>query len=202
MKNFDVNFQYPLRLLVIIPALVAILIPLLRMPKKRRTLKKKLPAVLHSAVAILLALAIAGMQFSSVSSDQSVIVLVDESESTSKIREELDSTAQQIVDSLDSDIPVAAVCFSDKQYSLFDFDSQDRSIWTDNFLHSNSTNIEGALEHAASLFPVKPSFLAITEKIDADTLVYMLLEEINGRNVSSDPKEVAVPRKKRKRLFG
>ena len=153
MKNFDVNFQYPLRLLVIIPALVAILIPLLRMPKKRRTLKKKLPAVLHSAVAILLALAIAGMQFSSVSSDQSVIVLVDESESTSKIREELDSTAQQIVDSLDSDIPVAAVCFSDKQYSLFDFDSQDRSIWTDNFLHSNSTNIEGALEHAASLFP-------------------------------------------------
>ncbi len=49
---------------------------------------------------------------------------------------------------------------------------------------------------------VKPSFLAVTEKIDADTLVYMLLEEVNGRSVSSDAKEVAVPKKKRKRLFG
>ncbi|MBP0969694.1 MAG: MoxR family ATPase [Oscillospiraceae bacterium] len=49
---------------------------------------------------------------------------------------------------------------------------------------------------------VKPSFLAITEKVDADTLVYMLLEEINGRNLSDDPKEVVVPKKRRKRLFG
>ncbi|MBQ5412757.1 MAG: MoxR family ATPase, partial [Oscillospiraceae bacterium] len=59
-----------------------------------------------------------------------------------------------------------------------------------------------ALAYPVMRHRVKPSFLAITEKIDADTLVYMLLEEINGRNVSSDPKEVAVPRKKRKRLFG
>jgi len=49
---------------------------------------------------------------------------------------------------------------------------------------------------------VKPSFLAVTEKIDADTLIYMLLEEVNGRKVSSDPKDVAMPKKKRKRLFG
>ena len=59
-----------------------------------------------------------------------------------------------------------------------------------------------ALAYPVMRHRVKPSFLAITEKIDADTLVYMLLEEINGRGVSSDPKEVAVPKKKRKRLFG
>ena len=153
MKNFDISFQYPLRLLIFIPALAAILIPLLRMPRKRRTLKKKLPAALHAATALLLALAIAGMQFSSVSSDQSVIVLVDQSISTSKISEELNAKAQQIVDSLDSDTSVAAVGFGENQFTLFDFDSEDHRIWSDTFVRSAATNIEGALEYAASLFP-------------------------------------------------
>ena len=111
MRNFDISFQYPLRLLFFIPALVLILVPLFRITKKRRTVKKTVPAVMNAVLALLLILAIAGMQFSSITSRQAVVILVDQSASVTSADVEAVETAQQLYDRMHGETDVAAVLF-------------------------------------------------------------------------------------------
>ncbi len=153
MKNFELGFQYPFRLLLLIPALAVILIPYFRMPKKRRTLKKRIPAILHCLVSLLLALAIAGMQFSAVTSSQAVILLIDSSTSTDRVRDTIEDTAAQLASAIDRSTDIAAVRFADAQAEVLSFGSKDRDLLSFNEVHPNATNIEDALDFASSLFP-------------------------------------------------
>ena len=166
MKNFSVNFQYPLRLLIFIPALAVILIPLLRIPKKRRTLKKNLPALLRSITALLLVFAISGLQYSFSSSQQAVILVIDQSDSVSGVSEDMMTKVQEILDDIDSSTLVGVVKFAEKQAVLLDIGSEKRSLpvpattgtsalvyGADNPVGVSVTNLEQALDYAASLFP-------------------------------------------------
>ena len=166
MKNFSICFQYPLRLLIFIPALAVILIPLLRIPKKRRTIKKNLPALLRSIVSLLLVFAISGLQYSFSSSLQAVVLVIDQSDSVSSVSDEMLEKAQEIIDSIDGSVLVGAVKFAERQAVLFDFSAEDRTVIRpepkttaelvyggDNPVGVSVTNIEQALDYAASLFP-------------------------------------------------
>ena len=166
MKNFDLSFQYPLRLLLFIPALAVILIPLFRIPRKRRTLKKNLPALLRSIVSLLLVLAISGLQYSFSSSKQAVILVIDQSDSIISHNDAVLEKAQEIVDKIDSSSLLGVIKFAEKQVTLLDVNSDRSSFDTselvipENRVYSGDlpvgasvTNLEQALEYAASLFP-------------------------------------------------
>ena len=153
MKNFDISFQYPLRLLFFIPALVLILIPLFRITKKRRTVKKTVPAVMNAVLALLLILAIAGMQFSSITSRQAVVILVDQSASVTSADVEAVETAQQLYDRMHGETDVAAVLFGELASTSLDFGSDAGTIRATDQVIPSATNLENALEHASMMFP-------------------------------------------------
>ncbi|MBP0969691.1 MAG: VWA domain-containing protein [Oscillospiraceae bacterium] len=153
MKNFDVSFQYPLRLLLLVPSIALILIPLFSISRKRRTIKKTVPAALHSVLALLLVLAIAGMQFSSVTSKQAVVILVDQSDSVTRNVDTALETAQNIYDAIDDDTDVAAVLFAEYQTTSIGFDETDGQIKPAEGIIQSGTNLENALEYASTLFP-------------------------------------------------
>ena len=61
MNRFDAAFEYPLLLLLLIPALLLILLPWFRIPAEtRRGFRKTAPVVLHVAAALVLVLILSG----------------------------------------------------------------------------------------------------------------------------------------------
>ncbi len=54
MTNFQINFEYPWLLLLLIPAIALTLLPYLRMQKRyRRTRNRVISVVLHMVVMVL-----------------------------------------------------------------------------------------------------------------------------------------------------
>jgi len=153
VKNFEIGFQYPLRLLLIIPAMALILVPLFRMQKKRRTLKKVLPAFLRCVTSVLLVIAIAGLQFSYSSSEPAVVLVIDRSYSAKPSEEEIDRAARDICSLIGDGALVASVTFAENHVYAMEFGGDDSKITYSGGLKITATNIQEAVEYAASLFP-------------------------------------------------
>lgn len=144
MSNIELRFERPWLFLLLIPALLLILLPYFRMPKRRRkTVRRILPMVLHSVMAFLLILLLTGFSAVRSTDNQAVILLVDHSDSTLSVRTALDDRAVELQKFLKKTASVKTVIFGGDQAEKLDADLQ----------IPDATNIATALDCAAAMLP-------------------------------------------------
>lgn len=151
--SIKIAFDEPWLLLLIIPAAAIILFPFLLLPKERRkSIKKLLPLILHITAAVMLILIISGIQIINISNETAVVLLVDTSYSTVGVRDEIEKNADELFQIIDVNSPCGVVAFGGEQIYLLDIES-DESSFSLTPADEAVTDIEAALEYAASLCP-------------------------------------------------
>lgn len=151
MTGFKLTFEQPLLLLLIIPALLIIVIPYLMLPRNRRKgVRRILPLIVHMVTAILLCTLIAGMSITAFEDRQSVMVLLDLSDSTERRRDEMVAFAGELLEGADSNANTGLVVFGrETQYTVRPGDFN-RSVELGE-VDSTVTDIASAMENAAGL---------------------------------------------------
>ena len=153
MSNIDFTFEHPLCLLLILPVLAIVLLPFFLMPKKRRyTVKRIVPLVLHCLLAIALVLILAGFAVVKQVNEQAVVLLVDLSYSTESVEESMRSHAKELLEKIDETAPVGVVAFGENQIYCVKLDDGSRSLQLEK-PEVEATDLEQALNYAASLAP-------------------------------------------------
>ena len=144
MSNIELRFERPWLFLLIIPAVLLILLPWLRMPKRRRNnLRRIMPVVIHGVMAILLVTLLTGFTVVKTTQNQAIIILVDHSESTLSIRESLDQRATELQKTLKKDASVKTVVFGGDCAESLKADLQ----------IADATDLSAALDYAAAMLP-------------------------------------------------
>lgn len=151
MSSFNIVLGRPLFLLLMIPAAAVILIPFLRIPaNRRRHWKKIVPVILRSIVCVLLTFCLAGVTLIMQTDSQSVIILMDLSDSTKASHEQIVAYTNDLMDQLKGKCGVVAFA-GDSVYEV-EFDSEDATARLTDVVAAD-TNIASAIEYAASLLP-------------------------------------------------
>ena len=97
MSNTELFFDRPWLLLLIIPALLLLVLPWLRIPKARRRSTRHIAVLaLRSLATALLVLVLARTAITRTSSSQAVILVVDLSESTASVQDAMAQNAQEL----------------------------------------------------------------------------------------------------------
>ena len=144
MSNIELRFERPWLFLLLIPAVLLILLPWLRMPKRRRnTLRRITPVVIHGIMAILLVILLTGFTVVRTTQNQAIIILVDHSESTAAVRDALDQRATELQKLLKKDAAVKTVVFGGDCAENLKADLQ----------ITDATDLSAALDYAAAMLP-------------------------------------------------
>lgn len=144
MSNIELRFERPWLLLLMIPAVLLILLPYFRMPKRRRkTAKRIVPVVLHCIMAAMLIILLTGFAIVRNTDNQAVVILVDHSDSTAAVRSAIDERATTLQKQLRKTASVKTVVFGGDQAEKLQADLE----------ISDATDLAGALDYAAALLP-------------------------------------------------
>jgi len=103
-------------------------------------------------ILLLLFLILSGFKIVKNTDEKAVIILLDLSDSTESVQDDIYSHAEELLALIDEKTPVGVVMFgADTLYSV-DIDSDSRKL-TYGFSEGSATNIDEALEYAATLLP-------------------------------------------------
>ena len=153
MSNIKIVFENPWLLLLAIPAFAIILVPFFLLPKKRRkTVKKIVPVILHIVVVSFLVLILSGFSIVKTSDEQAVLLLVDLSDSTENVQSEIVSHTEELLELIDKKTPVGVIVFGSEQLYSAELEDNDRTF-TVTPITADATDIDAALEYAATLLP-------------------------------------------------
>ena len=151
MSNFEIVFSRPWFLLLLLPIAAIILFPFLRLPARRRKHWKKIvPVVLHMVVCILLVLCLSGVSFIIGTDNQTVMILMDLSDSTEDFHDEIVAYANDLIDKIDEDVGVLAFA-GNCVYEVELEDGRSEAKLTE--VVAEDTDIAAAMEYAATLLP-------------------------------------------------
>ena len=149
MSSIEFAFESPWYLLLIIPSFAIILLPFLRLPKRRRqSFRKIAPVVIHLIVVTMLVLIIAGFTVVENSDQQAVILLVDLSDSTQNVQTEIAAHTLDLLDLIDENTPVGIVAFGQNQ--VYNVTLREDGTLEATFLDGDASNIGSALAYAAA----------------------------------------------------
>lgn len=151
MNNFEIIFSRPWFLLLMLPVTAIILFPFLRLPVRRRKHWKKIvPVILHLVICSLLVLCLSGLSFVIRTSEQTVMILMDLSDSTADSHEQIVAYANKLKDRLKEDCGILAFAGN----CVYEVNIKDgRSDATLVEVLMQDTDIAGAMEYAATLLP-------------------------------------------------
>lgn len=152
MSNIELTFSKPLYLLLAIPSFLVILLPFFRLPAQRRkTFRKIVPVILHLLTVSILVLILSGFTVVRHSFQKAVMLVVDLSDSTKPVQQELQGRSAQLLALIDEQTPVGVTVFGQDQVYTVKL-GEDRTFATAK-VEVTATDISGALEYAASLLP-------------------------------------------------
>ena len=152
MSSIELSFENPLYLLLAIPAFAVILLPFFRLPvRRRKTFRKIAPVVLHMIVVTLLVLVISGFTIVRNADEKAVMLLVDLSDSTRTVQEDIEDRTTELLELIDEKTPVGVIVFGQTHVYTVEF-NDDRSFTTAK-IDTDATDIDSVLEYAASLLP-------------------------------------------------
>ena len=151
MNNFEIIFSRPWFLLLMLPVAAIILLPFLRLPRQRRKQwKKYVPVILHMVICTLLVLCLSGLTFVNSTNEQSVMILMDLSDSTADSHGQIVAYANSIKDGMDA--PCGIIAFAgDSVYGVKLKNGNSKATLT--HVLAADTDIAAAMEYAASLLP-------------------------------------------------
>jgi len=157
MSSINIVFETPLLLLLLIPVLAIIVVPFLMLPKKRRrSLKKILPMAIHCVVCVLLVLVLSGIKFVRTTDDQAVLLLVDLSDSTESVQESILARADELLAEIDEKTPAGVILFGGDSLYTLKLGTESRNFEIKE-VQADSTDMDSALEYAATLLPADKS---------------------------------------------
>ena len=152
MSSIEFSFENPWYLLLAIPSYAVILIPFFLLPARRRqNIRKILPVVLHMIIVSLLVLIIAGFTVVSNSHEQAVVLVVDLSDSTDTVQDQIEYRTRELLELIEENTPVGIVAFGQNRVYTVSLEEQDQL--TLSMVETDATDIGAALEYAASRLP-------------------------------------------------
>lgn len=157
------SIKYPWLFLVLIPALVLAIIPFFRLHKSRRyNVKHIVPLIIHVlilAIATTLITQIKIIETTTAPEETKIIVVADMSDSNSAMKDKMNEYINTIQEEADEYTEIGVVVFANDSiyYKSFGDVAKDGDYLdvSSNDIHSNNTNIQGALSEAANLFDTK-----------------------------------------------
>lgn len=168
MKN--INFDNPYLLLVLIPLLVAILVPFFIAIRKENKSKSVIASLcIHLVMAICVSLAIAGITYKATVTRTEVYVVADASYSTNEKLDLVDEYIRKVQSSLPSNTQMGVVAFG-KDYVLHNGLRDSLTSIRDAQIDNSATNIYSAVDYASGLFSdnVVKRIVLITDGADTD----------------------------------
>lgn len=153
MSSIEISFENPWYLLLILPVLAIVIFPFFMLPKKRRyTVKRIVPVVLHALLSTALIFVLAGFSVINHTNEQAVMLLLDLSQSTQTVQDAMQSHANELLSKIDETTPVGVVAFGKGQVYSVRLDDHDRTLSLQS-PGADATDLEQALEYTASLAP-------------------------------------------------
>lgn len=188
MNSIELVFERPWLLLCAIPAFAVVLIPYLMLSKKRRKgFRRVFPLVCHIIITVILLLLLSGLTIVHSSHGQSVMLLVDLSDSTEDLHDAIIQKAQDIADVIDEETPLGALVFADDSVYSVKLGGN-RKIGVKE-LKSDATDIASAMEKAVDDMPEADSkrliILSDGKETDSDALSTAYLLSTKGVRIDA-----------------
>lgn len=196
MSNFNITFDYPWLLLLLIPAAILTFLPYFRIKKKyRRTRNRVVSIVLHSIIMVLCIFALAGVGFSFNlnNTESEVILLVDVSYSGENVQEERDAFVKSVIES-EADYKLGIVTFGYTQVYAVKISSVSSAEKTyKQYLDSplpddSATDIASALLYAKGLFtnPEASKIVVISDGMETDNTAKSVVSSLVSDGITVD----------------
>ncbi|MBR7165571.1 MAG: VWA domain-containing protein [Clostridia bacterium] len=189
MKSVSLSFQEPWFLLALIPALAVVLIPYFLLPKKRRVMTRHLvPVILRSLAVTLLVLVLSGMAVVHTASDKAVMLLVDLSNSTTSVQEEMEKRSSQILSHLDHKTPAGVIVFGYDQVYTAKLEEGRKSFTLDEIDSPIGTDMENAITLANTVMPkdLAKQVILLSDGIETDGNALELVQYLSTQGVRVD----------------
>lgn len=195
MSDFTINFQNPWLLFLLIPALLCILIPFFRIPKKfRRTRNRVISVVLQSITAVLCVTLIAGIRFNYTipNRENELMILVDMSDSSAEQEDGKDDYVQTILNVCDDGFKVGIVTFGlEPVYAApLTYDTREayRQYLGARTPDTSATDIAAALDFAADQFenPHSSKIVLLSDGFETDSEAQAAASLIAAQGIKID----------------
>lgn len=187
MSSIEIAFQKPWFLLLVIPALAVILLPFFRLPARRRkSVKRIAPVVLHSVIVVLLVLIISGFSLLRSEKEQAVMVVADMSDSAKSVRGAIKEHAQQLLELIDRNTPVGVVAFGKDSIYCVELGAKRELEFSK--VDGTASDITAALDYAAAQLPAGQAgrIILLTDGEQTGTDGETLAESLAAKGVRLD----------------
>lgn len=157
MNNFSIYFARPWLLLLLIPAVLLALVPILKLPPaRRRTPNRIISLCLHLCLLVLLTLILSGVTFYESNDETQLIIVADISDSTSEQQALVESYVKQIAGQAEEDTEIGILTFANgaiysSKLSTDSADLIDRYLTQAEQPDTSASDIAEALSAAAEL---------------------------------------------------
>lgn len=150
MRN--ISFDNPWLLLVFIPMVLILVVPYaIAINKGNRAKAPKISLAIHILICMLVTLALAGMNTTTVMTETNVFVVADVSYSSSRNYDLIDEYIEELQDKLPRNSEIGIVCFGKDAVILTEMGGEIKSV-SDAAVDSSATDIASALNFTADLF--------------------------------------------------
>ncbi len=192
---FEIHFENPWLLLLLVPALLCTLIPFFLIPKKfRKTRNRVISVILHALAVTLCCTLIAGISFAYTvpNRENELLIVVDASDSGSEQADARDDYIQTILNLADDSEKVGIVTFGyDQVYAApLSYDTREvyRTYLAAAAPDASATNISAALEFAAGQFtnPKTSKIVLLSDGFETDAAAQTTAELIAATGVRID----------------
>ena len=189
MSNMEAVFERPFLLFLALPALAAALLPffLLNRGKKKR-LGSILQAVFEGVASLILVLLISGISFVGKTGGQSVMLVLDLSDSMRPVQELLLEHARELFSLVDEQTKVGAVVFASDCVYTVDLEAGEKKIQNVQ-VAGDATDISQAIDYAAGLLPDNRDkrliLLSDGKETDSDALATAYLRGAKGLRIDA-----------------
>lgn len=187
MSHFQITYNYPWLLLLIIPLLLLTLIPYFRLDKRYRFTRNRIVSMtLHIIVSVIAVNLLAGIGFSYEVPNEGneVIILVDVSDSGLESRGQKDDFIRSVIDVCEEDCKIGIVKFGyGCDYSV-KLTAEKESVFQQYLLstdpNGSATALADALKYTASLFTNKETskIVVLSDGLETDGDALISLHEI------------------------
>lgn len=201
MLSIAIQFEKPLLLLLIIPFILATIIPYFTIKKRYRCTRNRiLSMVLHGILSVLAVFMLTGMTFVKTEANpkNEIILLVDVSSTENKVEEARDEFLNTLIDQLRyGNINIGVVTFGfDCEYAVPFTRNYDKIVSKMNEVISDkegcpddsSTNIQDALLYAKSLFTPgnKGKIVLVTDGLETDGNARSVIRTLTANSITID----------------
>lgn len=151
----SISFDNPYLLFLAIPLVVLFVVPFfISVRKSNANFHNITSGVIHIFIALIIAMAAAGLTVETTVTETNVYVLADVSYSSNRNLDTLDNYIEQLKDNLPGNSKMGVVCFGKGQQMLVPLGKSLKSVKAADldFIDDSETDITGAMEYASTLF--------------------------------------------------